>query len=103
MGANHQKEIEMLCGICQPDFGYITNFGKAHLGGLFGGGLTLLGIFVNNKLIDRATRYISEILDQKNHSKSYEVIVEEIFKQIDQLQENEPIVLKVVEALSKNN
>ena len=57
----------------------------------------------NNKLIDRATRYISEILDQKNHSKSYEVIVEEIFKQIDQLQENEPIVLKVVEALSKNN
>jgi UDP-N-acetylmuramoyl-tripeptide--D-alanyl-D-alanine ligase len=36
MGANHQKEIEMLCGICQPDFGYITNFGKAHLEG-FGG------------------------------------------------------------------
>lgn len=36
MGANHQKEIEMLCEICQPDFGYITNFGKAHLEG-FGG------------------------------------------------------------------
>ncbi len=36
MGANHQKEIEMLCGICEPDFGYITNFGKAHLEG-FGG------------------------------------------------------------------
>jgi len=36
MGANHQKEIEMLCDICQPDFGYITNFGKAHLEG-FGG------------------------------------------------------------------
>lgn len=36
MGANHQKEIEMLCGICQPDLGYITNFGKAHLEG-FGG------------------------------------------------------------------
>lgn len=36
MGANHQKEIEILCGICQPDFGYITNFGKAHLEG-FGG------------------------------------------------------------------
>ena len=33
MGANHQKEIEMLCEICQPDFGYITNFGKAHLEG----------------------------------------------------------------------
>ncbi len=36
MGANHQREIEFLCGIAQPDFGYITNFGKAHLEG-FGG------------------------------------------------------------------
>jgi UDP-N-acetylmuramoyl-tripeptide--D-alanyl-D-alanine ligase len=33
MGANHQKEIEFLCRIAQPDFGYITNFGKAHLEG----------------------------------------------------------------------
>jgi len=36
MGANHQKEIELLCTIAEPDFGYITNFGKAHLEG-FGG------------------------------------------------------------------
>ena len=36
MGANHQKEIEFLCAICEPDYGYITNFGKAHLEG-FGG------------------------------------------------------------------
>ena len=36
MGANHQKEIEFLCEIVQPDYGYITNFGKAHLEG-FGG------------------------------------------------------------------
>lgn len=36
MGANHQKEIELLASISQPDFGYITNFGKAHLEG-FGG------------------------------------------------------------------
>jgi len=33
MGANHQKEIEFLCTLCEPDFGYITNFGKAHLEG----------------------------------------------------------------------
>lgn len=33
MGANHQKEIDFLCDIAQPDFGYITNFGKAHLEG----------------------------------------------------------------------
>ncbi|UKB82692.1 UDP-N-acetylmuramoyl-tripeptide--D-alanyl-D-alanine ligase [Chryseobacterium sp. MEBOG06] len=36
MGANHQKEIEFLSAISKPDFGYITNFGKAHLEG-FGG------------------------------------------------------------------
>ena len=33
MGANHLKEIGFLCSIAQPDFGYITNFGKAHLEG----------------------------------------------------------------------
>ncbi len=33
MGANHIGEIEFLCKIAQPDFGYITNFGKAHLEG----------------------------------------------------------------------
>lgn len=36
MGANHQKEIEFLCNIAQPDYGLITNYGKAHLEG-FGG------------------------------------------------------------------
>jgi UDP-N-acetylmuramoyl-tripeptide--D-alanyl-D-alanine ligase len=36
MGANHQKEIELLCTIAQPSHGLITNVGKAHLEG-FGG------------------------------------------------------------------
>ncbi|MFT5751909.1 MAG: UDP-N-acetylmuramoyl-tripeptide--D-alanyl-D-alanine ligase [Flavobacteriales bacterium] len=36
MGANHQGEIAVLCEIARPNFGYITNFGKAHLEG-FGG------------------------------------------------------------------
>jgi UDP-N-acetylmuramoyl-tripeptide--D-alanyl-D-alanine ligase len=36
MGANHQKEIESYCIYTQPDFGLITNIGKAHLDG-FGG------------------------------------------------------------------
>lgn len=33
MGANHLKEIEFLCHIAEPNYGYITNFGKAHLEG----------------------------------------------------------------------
>ncbi|MCK5638393.1 MAG: UDP-N-acetylmuramoyl-tripeptide--D-alanyl-D-alanine ligase, partial [Flavobacteriaceae bacterium] len=33
MGANHPNEIEFLCEIALPDFGYITNFGKVHLEG----------------------------------------------------------------------
>ena len=36
MGANHQKEIELLCSIAKPSHGLITNIGKAHLEG-FGG------------------------------------------------------------------
>lgn len=33
MGANHLNEIEALCNIALPDYGYITNFGRVHLEG----------------------------------------------------------------------
>ena len=33
MGANHIGEIAKLCQISAPNYGYITNFGKAHLEG----------------------------------------------------------------------
>ena len=36
MGANHQGEIDLLCQIAAPNYGMITNIGKAHLEG-FGG------------------------------------------------------------------
>ena len=36
MGANHKKEIESYCKIVEPDFGLITNVGKAHLEGFEG-------------------------------------------------------------------
>lgn len=36
MGANHKMEIGFLCNLADPDFGIITNIGKAHLGE-FGG------------------------------------------------------------------
>ena len=33
MGANHPHEIADLCRIAEPDYGYITSIGKAHLEG----------------------------------------------------------------------
>lgn len=33
MGANHAGEIEFLCNLSQPNYGLITNIGKAHLEG----------------------------------------------------------------------
>lgn len=33
MGANHQGEIKTLCEIAEPNFGLITNIGKAHIEG----------------------------------------------------------------------
>ena len=57
MGANHQKEIEFLCEIAQPNFGLITNFGKAHLEGFGGIEGVIIGkseiynyLFDNNKI-----------------------------------------------------
>ena len=34
MGANHPGEIKTLCDIAEPDYGIITNIGRAHLEGL---------------------------------------------------------------------
>ena len=34
MGANHIKEISLLSNIAKPNYGIITNIGKAHLKGL---------------------------------------------------------------------
>ena len=51
----------------------------------------------NNKLIDRAARYVLQILKQKNKSASYEDVVLKIFEVSETLKENEPVVMKVVE------
>ncbi len=57
IGANHEKEIEKMCSIIKPDYGYITNFGKAHLEGfqsiegIIRGKLELYNFLKKNKKI----------------------------------------------------
>lgn len=51
----------------------------------------------NNKLIDRSARYIQQLLVQKNISASYEEVVLKIFEEMEHLDDNGPVVMKVVE------
>jgi len=50
----------------------------------------------NNKLIDRAARYIIHLLNKSGQIASYEDVVEKIFEEREGLMDNEPIVLKVL-------
>ncbi len=80
MGANHQKEIELLASIAQPDFGLITNIGKAHLEG-FGGiegvkkgkGELYQNLKTNQKLIfiQKNSEALCDLLNDYNHFISY--------------------------------
>ena len=74
MGANHQKEIEFLCAIALPDYGYITNFGKAHLEGY---------IPENNRsqLLNKNSNEI--ILDAYNANPSSMLVALQNFLQLD--------------------
>lgn len=51
----------------------------------------------NNKLIDRAARYIQQLLRQKNKNPTYEEVVLKIFEEIELVNENEPVVIRVVD------
>lgn len=51
----------------------------------------------NNKLIDRATRYVLQLLKLRNKEASYSDVVLKIFEEVETATENEPVVLKVVE------
>jgi len=50
----------------------------------------------NNKLIDRSARYILQLLSQANISVTYEDVVRRIFEEMEELDDNGPIVMKVV-------
>ena len=90
MGANHEGEIKFLCEIANPNFGIITNIGKAHLEGfesfegvkrtkneLFNyiretGGM----IFLNND--DEMLRRLSTDIKSIKYGKSGDIVGEEL-------------------------
>lgn len=56
----------------------------------------------NNKLIDRAVRYTDYLLRQSKIEKTYEELVFEIFKQMENIGRDDSIVLKMMESLKKD-
>jgi len=78
MGANHINEISQLCKIAEPNFGYITNFGNAHLEG-FGsiegvikGKSELYNYLINNKsLIFNNSENIKQTSLLNNYKNTY--------------------------------
>jgi len=78
MGANHLREIDFLCNIAEPDFGYITNFGNAHLEGF----KSLEGVVIgkselytylrdNNKVIFYNSENLKQSSILNNYSNSF--------------------------------
>ena len=74
MGANHLREIDFLCNIAEPDFGYITNFGNAHLEGF----KSLEGVIIGKSELytylkdnDKVIFYNSENLKQSSILNNY--------------------------------
>jgi N-acetylmuramic acid 6-phosphate etherase len=54
----------------------------------------------NNKLIDRAARYVARLLERQGKQRSYEEIVGAIFEEIEGAKNDEPVVLKVFRRLA---
>ena len=56
----------------------------------------------NNKLIDRAVRYIMQLLSKKEVACSYEEVTYKLFEVMETIRDDEPIVLKTLEALNES-
>ncbi|MEH6779192.1 UDP-N-acetylmuramoyl-tripeptide--D-alanyl-D-alanine ligase [Maribacter arcticus] len=111
MGANHQKEIQFLCEIVEPDFGFITNFGKAHLEGFGGvegvikGKSELYEYLIKNKKSIFLNADDSIQLDKlKNYTKKYGFSsVNPKYYKIE-LEEAQPfVIIKVEDTVIKSN
>jgi len=77
MGANHEKEIDFLCKIAQPNYGIITNIGKAHLEG-----------FKNIDGVKRAKKELYDYIHKKNGKifiNHDDNILQDISKNIDSI------------------
>lgn len=83
MGANHQKEIEFLCDIAQPDFGYITNFGKAHLEGFGGTEGVIKGKSEMYQFLSENNKYVFVNLDDAIQNEKTEKNLRITFSQKD--------------------
>lgn len=83
MGANHQKEIEFLCDIAQPDFGYITNFGKAHLEGFGGTEGVIKGKSEMYRFLSENNKYVLVNLDDAIQNEKTEKNLRITFSQKD--------------------
>ncbi len=90
MGANHIGEIEQLSNIAQPNYGLITNFGKAHLDG-FG---SLEGVLQGkSELYEnlRASNGIAIVLDSDEEQVQRTVDLERMLTPNLELQSSQPI------------
>ena len=77
MGANHENEIKYLCEIAKPNYGIITNIGKAHLEG-----------FKNIEGVKKTKKELYDYI-KINHGKIFinneDTILKEISKDIEKI------------------
>jgi len=83
MGANHPGEIDQLCQIAAPDYGLITNVGKAHMEGFgsFEGVMRTKGELYNyvfrhgkNIFIDKNNNFLREMAANAGFSKNERIV-----------------------------
>ena len=79
MGASHPGEIAALCRIAEPDFGVITNIGKAHLEG-FG---SLEGVRkAKGELYDYLTTHAGTAFYNSDHATLSEMVAERALRTV---------------------